>query len=129
MITSTEVSVDLTTITCGDCGIVFAMPDWYVTARRNDHRTWYCPNGHGRAWLQETREEKLARELKSARALAVSRGDQLEATERSLRAQKAATTRIKNRVAAGVCPCCSRSFQNLRRHMSGQHPDFKEQGE
>jgi hypothetical protein len=34
-------------------------------------------------------------------------------------------TRIKKRVAAGVCPCCNRSFKDLARHMAGQHPDYK----
>lgn len=25
---------------------------------------------------------------------------------------------------AGVCPCCSRSFENLQRHIASQHPTF-----
>lgn len=28
------------------------------------------------------------------------------------------------RIAAGVCPCCRRSFTDLARHMSSQHPDY-----
>lgn len=32
---------------------------------------------------------------------------------------------MKNRVANGVCPCCNRHFENLERHMKGQHPDFQ----
>jgi hypothetical protein len=39
-------------------------------------------------------------------------------------------TKLKQRVANGVCPCCHRSFVNLHRHMAGQHPDYtKEQSE
>lgn len=26
--------------------------------------------------------------------------------------------------ACGVCPCCNRSFTNVRRHMTSQHPDY-----
>jgi hypothetical protein len=33
-------------------------------------------------------------------------------------------TKIKNRVGHGVCPCCTRSFQNLARHMASEHPTF-----
>lgn len=45
------------------------------------------------------------------------------------RAQKGQNTRLKNRIAAGVCPCCNRSFQNVARHMAGQHPDFQKHEE
>lgn len=44
--------------------------------------------------------------------------------EHSRRAEKAAKTRIKNRIARGVCPCCKRTFQNLAAHMQTQHPGF-----
>jgi hypothetical protein len=27
-------------------------------------------------------------------------------------------------VKHGVCPCCKRTFENLARHMKGQHPTF-----
>jgi hypothetical protein len=46
--------------------------------------------------------------------------------KRSLAAQKGVTTRIKRRVANGVCPCCKRTFQDLARHMAGQHPRYAE---
>ena len=41
-----------------------------------------------------------------------------------LRATKGVVTKIRRRVANGVCPCCKRHFVNLKRHMSGQHPEF-----
>ena len=28
------------------------------------------------------------------------------------------------RTGNGVCPCCKRSFTNLRRHMNTKHPNF-----
>lgn len=40
---------------------------------------------------------------------------------------KAAHTRTKNRIAKGVCPCCSRTFLDLQRHMQTKHPDFTKQ--
>ena len=48
---------------------------------------------------------------------------QREIDER-LKCDKAAKTRLKNRVGKGVCPCCNRSFANLKRHMASQHPEF-----
>lgn len=33
------------------------------------------------------------------------------------------TTRAKKRAATGTCPCCGRSFVQLRRHMAAKHPD------
>ncbi|HEX9950777.1 MAG TPA: hypothetical protein VGB53_03340 [Rubricoccaceae bacterium] len=49
------------------------------------------------------------------------RGNQVEAERQKRRAaaQKGAHTRTKKRIAAGVCPCCNRTFQDLARHMAG----------
>jgi len=32
--------------TCHQCGVLFAVPDWFDKARREDHQTFHCPNGH-----------------------------------------------------------------------------------
>jgi len=37
---------------------------------------------------------------------------------------KAALTRMTNRIAFGVCPCCHRHFDNLQRHIATKHPEF-----
>jgi hypothetical protein len=39
-----------TLMSCGECGISFAVPGkWYERKRLDDHRTdGRCPNGHGR---------------------------------------------------------------------------------
>ena len=66
----------------------------------------------------------LRRRLRQAEARETHERDQREAAERSLAAQRGVTTKLRKQIAAGVCPCCHRSFQNLRRHMDGQHPDF-----
>jgi hypothetical protein len=33
-------------------------------------------------------------------------------------------TRIRNRIAAGVCPCCTRTFKNVARHIKDKHPTY-----
>ena len=127
----------LTVLRCW-CGIQHAVP----TALRdeqlrqfNDARTSilgiYCPLGHQHQPAGETRTQKLEKELAAKQAqlegqrLATQWArEQQEHTERRRRAEKGAKTRLKRRAAAGVCPCCSRSFENLRRHMTTKHPGF-----
>lgn len=119
-----EHTVTLMTIECGACGVQFALTDRFIQEHQKSHETFWCPNGHPRAWKGATEAEKLRRQLRSARATAESWRDQAETAENRRRGQKAANTRLKNRIAAGVCPCCRRNFQDLRRHIAGQHPDF-----
>ena len=120
----------LTITTCGECSVPHAIPVELYNDRLANGGNWWCPNGH-KLHFVTTKNQKLEDELRWARksrdwaeAREKSTRDQLHATERSLRGHKAAKTRIKNRIAAGVCPCCNRSFQNLHRHMAGQHPGY-----
>lgn len=124
-------TLELVTEECCSCGITFAMPAEFQQQcinkpGINTGKGFYCPNGHkqwytGKSDAQRLRDAK--RELERARTAARSWQDQAEAAERSRRAQKAVATRIKRRVANGVCPSCTRTFQNLAAHMSDQHPD------
>ncbi|HYC31767.1 MAG TPA: hypothetical protein VEB59_05720, partial [Gemmatimonadales bacterium] len=76
-------------------------------------------------------EEKLAREThareqETARLRDTIRevSEQRDQTAASLRSTKGVVTKIKRRVAGGVCPCCNRTFSDLARHMSGKHPGW-----
>lgn len=93
---------------------------------------FFCPNGHGLAYGGNTLKERLTRAEQardSARAYARSVQDQNDAERRSHAATKGQLTRVRKRIAAGVCPCCNRTFQNVARHMAGQHPDYAEVGQ
>lgn len=121
----------LTTVECCDCHIVFGISPALNAELHDNHKLFYCPRGHSQYFPGKSDTEKLAEQLAREKryrgiseAQLTSTRDQLHATERSLRGHKAAKTRIKNRIAAGQCPCCRRSFQNVERHMAGQHPDF-----
>lgn len=126
---------ELTILSCW-CGIEHAVPTTLRTYQLNERdagRSYgiYCPLGHQHVPSGETRAQKLERELQFERnrlASARASHDQTRAalrdTEKRLSAQKGVTTRIKNRVKAGVCPCCNRTFANLAAHMKGQHPTF-----
>lgn len=119
-------------IVCGGCGVLHWMSAEYVALRRRDHKTWYCPNGCPRAYLGKSPEEKLRDDLAQAEKRIQTAQQQearlyerIDEERRRTAAQKGQVTRLKNRAAAGVCPCCNRTFQNLARHMAGQHPQFR----
>lgn len=123
--------VTLELVGCAECGISFGVPSDYVRIRRGDHETFYCPSGHHNYYPGLSEAEKLKQYLANSRwrlaaaeTAAQAARDQLQTSERRRRAEKAAKTRIKNRIANGVCPKCNRSFPDLHQHMAGQHPGF-----
>lgn len=122
----------LESLVCGECGIEFAVAEKWLAERRNDHKTWYCPNGHPRVFRGESEAERLSRELERERAntarveawlaLARKREDSVTRARDMFRGKLNA---MKERVGNGTCPCCRRNFANLRRHMASKHPTFK----
>lgn len=112
--------------TCLTCGISFWVPlDWQKLRVKNQ-KFFYCPNGHQQRYCGKTEEEELRQENERLQSKAERLRDTLNATERSRAAQKGHLTRIKNRIANGVCPCCNRQFPNLRDHMDTKHPEWTE---
>lgn len=117
--------------TCCNCGVPFGLHKETYDQRKRDGKNFHCPNGHQQHYT-ETEETKLKRELekeKQRRQWAENSRDiaQKDArrSERKARAYKGVTTKIKNRVKNGVCPCCNRTFQNVMRHMKTKHPRWK----
>lgn len=117
------------------CGVAFALADSFIRARREDHATWYCPNGHPRHYPQKNETEELRQRLQREReALARerARADQARAEAEHqaarVRGYKGALAKSKKRQAKGVCPVpgCRRHFVNVERHVASQHPDFAE---
>lgn len=117
--------------TCCNCHIPFGMTqEFYNACRRDSSKLFYCPNGHNQHYttgrIQELEKqlenERLYKKWAEDRATAANA--RATSIERSRRAIKGVLTRTTKRIAAGVCPCCNRSFGNLARHMKGQHPDY-----
>lgn len=122
---------------CIECFVKFGVPVGFSARRQSDKKSFYCPNGHSMAYtqsesdrlkaqLQAQQQATRAAEERAAREerWRIQANETSRALERRLAAQKGVTTRMRNRVAAGVCPCCNRSFENLRRHMSTKHKGF-----
>lgn len=119
----------LTVMDCPSCGEVFAMLSEFVSVRRRDCNTMYCPNGHTMAYtLGKSREQVLQEELDRARADAERhRQARIDAEKRTI-AQRGVVTRMKRRVEAGVCPHCTRTFKQLAAHMKSKHSDICKAG-
>lgn len=118
-------------IECCSCSIDFGLGANFIKARREDHATFYCPNGHPQGYYSDNEKEELQKEVEGlqrqrdfARESRDAERERRLAAERQRAAAKGQVTKIKNRVAKGVCPCCTRSFANLAGHMASKHPDY-----
>ena len=101
------------------CGIALAIPSNLHRVANDEGKGVYCPLGHSFTY-GDTYAQQLERERKRHRATK----DLLHAEERSHSATRGHVTRAKKRSAAGVCPCCHRSFKQLRKHMNVKHPEY-----
>lgn len=120
-------------IDCCQCGMLFAMTEQFQSRRHTDGQSFYCPAGHSQRYT-ETELEKARKEIerakKRAENLSLMHDQEMrrrQITERQLAAQKGQATKLRKRIANGVCPCCQRSFTDLHRHMATKHPDFVEE--
>lgn len=122
MASSVWIEREYVVCTCGadGCDQEFAMSRRFYDKTRRTGQTWYCPSGHPRAWTGETTEQKLV----AAQARSQHLQDQLIAAEAEAEQTRARLIRDRHRFANGVCPCCNRSFTNVARHMTTQHPNY-----
>lgn len=120
---------------CCSCGVAFAMTkafkDQCLAKRGPNGKVFYCPNGHRQWYTGESEADKMRRERDQFAQRVAEWQDEAareqrrrEEAERSAAAFKGQATKLRKRAANGVCPCCTRSFANLHRHMATKHPDF-----
>lgn len=123
------ITVVMENIECGGCGLPYAVPQQWLAEKRNSGAGFRCPNGCPRVFrkteldrVKEKLEEqtRVATEL-AERARVAERAEQ-QATEARLKTQRE-LDKLRKRTSAGVCPCCTRSFSNLARHMKTKHPE------
>ncbi len=106
------------------CGLRHAIP--YELNREFEARgvhSLYCPLGHSYVPLGRT----LPQRLDDARIRERALQDQLDAAERTRRALRGHLTRLRHRIANGVCPWCHRHFSQVERHVRSQHPEHTDQ--
>jgi hypothetical protein len=116
---------------CPICGVSYCLDSVFDKHRSNGGKTddgsalgWFCPNGHSLVY-RESEADKLRRERDRLQQRIAQKDDELKDLENRRRAALGQVTKLRNRVGAGVCPCCTRSFTNLRRHMETKHSDWR----
>lgn len=116
-------SLEFVTMVCGGCGVPWGMEKTYYDLRREDHKSWHCPNGCQRHFTGETEAQKLRRELDRKTQMIDAANQRAARLERQRDDVAKAHKRMRDRIRNGVCPCCNRTFQNLLRHMQTEHAD------
>lgn len=120
-----QTTIELVELQCGSCGVHHAIPKAMFDSAVEEGGFWTCPNGHSRGYREGRKaREAVQRERDIYKQKVAQLEDDIVALKKSRAAVQGEYTKVKNRVAAGVCPCCNRSFENLHRHMKNKHPDF-----
>lgn len=119
-----ELSVELTTVNCGECGGVYAVNSRFHTQRREKGGYWTCPYcktswGFNPDGAENARLKKELQAEKDRKLAALAEANEARA---ALERQRKESARVARRVKHGVCTCCNRTFQNLARHMKTKHP-------
>lgn len=129
--TATLITVQLTHIDCWNCHAIYAIDEAARLRYKSKGETWTCPycaqsTGYGDS--DAVRERRLREQAEKSAQFWRERSERAArervSAEHSARTVRGHMTRLKRRVAAGVCPCCQRTFQDLHRHMKGQHPEY-----
>lgn len=98
--------------------------DLYTAAKHSDKVSFYCAYGHEMNFCQgENEETKLRRERDRLKQDAGRLNDELAAQRKRAEDAERVNRKLKTRAAAGVCPCCNRTFLNMQRHMRSKHPN------
>lgn len=99
-----EDTVKMVTLEC-PCGVRYALTKEFITNRRQDHKTFYCPNGCATHYPQKSDKEKLQDEiskleqrLSDERRCCISAREEANTLERKLWGMKGYAKRLKNQL-------------------------------
>lgn len=109
---------------CCNCGMAFAMTEDFRARRKKDKTTFYCPAGHAQHYVGKTEEQELREKLDEAHRRMAGIATRAYTAEAQRDGLKRSQLKLRERIRNGVCPCCNRSFGNLREHMKTQHPEY-----
>ena len=70
----------------------------FESERRNDHKTFYCPNGCPRHYPQESDKERLKRQLKQEKSCCAMAKQEADYFFRSSNAYKGHFNRVKAKI-------------------------------
>ena len=130
----------LITHSCPGCHIVHAFPKemddralrYNAAEYPNATAEVYCPNGHPWHYTGKNAEQKRIERLEQNLQYADKENDRLrgqrDVAKRQAAARKGQVTRMRNRIAAGICPvagCRANLGDRVRAHIAKQHPEFR----
>ena len=116
-----QVKVEMKTIECANCGIVFGLTDTFVYNRKETHHGFFCPNGHSNYWPDKTEAERLKFQLDQTKGEVERLRQQRDEALSEISLKNKETASMARRIHAGVCPLCHRTFKQLQRHMESKH--------
>jgi hypothetical protein len=111
---------------CGTCAVWHTIPEIMYETYKREGGYWHCPNGHSRGFRSGTEKEeqdKLRRERDQLKQNAARLSDEIAAERARAEQAEKRLHQVKRRATAGVCPCCTRTFVNVQRHMKSKHPN------
>ena len=116
---------------CCTCGVPMVLSEMlYLRAKRDSSISFYCELGHKQSF-SEGENQRLKKQIENERRRrewadenAARARAEARCQERRASSFKGHLTRTKNRISAGVCPCCNRTFKQLARHMKSKHPKY-----
>lgn len=111
---------------CGNCGVTHTIPDVKYDHCYLEGGFWTCPNGHSRGWENGANKreiDEVRRDRDRLKQDAARLQDEIAAEKERAAAAEKKYLQARKRSAAGLCPCCNRSFSNMQRHMKTKHPN------
>lgn len=115
------------------CGIRHAIPSELDHHIRQDRKNVvYCPLGHrgvvrkSDVAIEREKRERAETDATFWRGRYHEQAEETEFERRRAAALKGHLTRLRKRVANGVCPVagCKRSFENVHRHLETEHASW-----
>ena len=116
-------------VECSECHMDFGVTPEFDEAKRNSHKTFYCPSGHRLFFPGRSDKEELQNELNFQKSRNAHLSEQNDHYKRSSASYKGKLNRTKKRISNGVCPCCNRHFKNVERHITTQHPNYRDKSD
>ena len=92
--------VELITVECCNCHMLFAVTKGFNDERRKDHEYFYCPAGHAQHYPGKSNEQKLRERLEEEQRCCISAREEANAIERRLRATRGVVTKLKKKQEA-----------------------------
>ena len=107
---------------CIICGSRFVVAQTVIEVQRKEGGFHHCPAGHRQGWSKDGSEnEKLRRERDLLQQQIARKDDEIRETNERLGKERRKAARLAKRAEAGLCSCCNRHFENLKRHMKSKH--------